>query len=137
MSSAARNCRAYGRKYASSKGYVTKNRFARSLKPSRNLGGNVSAISVIGASPRNRYIGFSNELPPVSTMASSAPSASSMRATSMLSSSHSPPGTPSAMLSLARTAIRSPIASFTDCRDLAGETGAVLERRRPTSPFAG
>ena len=42
-------------------------------------GGNIAAISAIGASPRNRYIGFWNELPPVSSIASSVPSASSRR----------------------------------------------------------
>ena len=41
----------------------------------------MAAISSTGASPRKRYIGFWNELPPVSSSASSVPSASSRRAT--------------------------------------------------------
>ena len=49
-------------------------------------------------------MGLESELPPVSSMASSAPSVSSIRANSMLSSSQNPPDTPSAMLSLAVTA---------------------------------
>ncbi len=73
----------------------------------------MAANSWRGASPRNRYMGLANELPPVRVSASRAPSASSSRATSTLSSSHSPPGTPSAMLSLAVTATRSPTASRT------------------------
>ena len=113
MSSAARNWRAYARKYASSNGYDGRNRFPISLKPVRNGCGNAAAISSIGASPRNRYIGFFNEPPPVSSSASSAPSASSRRATSRLWSSQMPPGNASAMLSLAMTAMSGPTASRT------------------------
>jgi len=81
--------------------------------PARNGAGSVAANSRRGASPRNRYIGFESELPPVSSSASRAPSDSSMRANSMLSSSQKPPATPSVMLSLAVTATWSPTASFT------------------------
>ena len=58
-------------------------------------------------------MGLASELPPVSSSASSAPSASKSVAISTLSSSHSPPSTPSAMLSLAVTAVSGPTASRT------------------------
>ena len=54
-------------------------------------GGSVAPNSCRGASPRKRYIGLASELPPVSSSASSAPSASKSAATSTLSSSHRPP----------------------------------------------
>ncbi len=54
----------------------------KSLKPVRIGCGNMAAISCTGASPRNRYIGFCNELPAVSSSASSVPSLSSNCATS-------------------------------------------------------
>ena len=83
------------------------------LKPSRIGGGKVAPNSRSGASPRNRYIGLASELPPVSSSASSAPSASNRVATAMLSSSCSPLGTPSTMLSLAVTATDGAAASRT------------------------
>ncbi len=58
-------------------------------------------------------MGLARELPPVSSSASSAPSDSKSVAISTLSSSHSPPSTPSAMLSFAVTATPGPAASRT------------------------
>ena len=58
-------------------------------------------------------MGLASELPPVSSRASRAPSASSMAAASRLSASLSPPAVPSFMFSLAMTAAWSPTASRT------------------------
>ena len=102
-----------------------------SLKPVRSGCGNAAAISSIGASPRNRYMGFFNELPPVSSMASSAPSCSSRRAAAMLSLSQMPPRYPSIMLSFASTAMESPTAARNLAHDLARELGAVLDAAAP------
>ena len=63
----------------------------------------------------------------MSVSASSAPSASSMRANSMLSSSQKPPRTPSAMLSLAVTATSATDRVAHGLHDRAREPGPVLE----------
>ena len=90
--------------------------------------GSVAPNSCSGASPRKRYIGLASELPPVSSNASSAPSASKSAATATLSSSQRPPSTPSAMLSLAVTATSGPGRVAHGAQDGAGEAGAVLHR---------
>ena len=82
--------------------------------PHRSGGLKALANSLIGASPRNRYIGLTSELPAVSSMASSPPSSSSHLAVCSDSSSEMPPRTPSAMLSFAVTAIGLP--SFSTAR---------------------
>ncbi len=54
-------------------------RWPTKRKPRRTGPGSVAPNSCSGASPRNRYIGLASELPPVSSSASSAPSASNER----------------------------------------------------------
>ena len=97
-------------------------------KPSRTGAGSVAPNSWSGASPRKRYIGFASELPPVSSNASSVPSASKSAAMATLSSSQRPPSTPSAMLSLAVTATSGPAVVAHGAQDGAGEAGVVLDR---------
>ena len=82
--------------------------------PHRSGGLNAPANSLIGASPRNRYIGLTSELPAVSSIASRPPSSSSHFAVWSDSSSEMPPRTPSAMFSFAVTAIGVP--SFSTAR---------------------
>ena len=90
------------------------NFFAVSLKPVFMMRlGKISAISCTGTSPRKKYIGFSNELPPVNSIASSAPSLSSIFATSTHSSTWKPVFTPSSKLSFAISATLSGIDSLT------------------------
>jgi len=95
-------------------------------------GGNWAANSRTGASPVNRYIGFSSELPAVSSRASTLPSASSHAPTWMLSSSQNPPGTPSSMFSLAMIASWLPTASRT-ARATSRASRARLARLPPNS----
>ena len=72
-------------------------------------------------------MGFSSELPPVSSRASTVPSCSSHRATSTLSSSQKPPGTPSDMLSLAVTAMRFADGLTNGLQDLSGKARTILQ----------
>ena len=108
------------------KGRTCRKRPPMNLKPSRTGPGRVAPNSRSGASPRKRYIGLASELPPVSSMASSTPSDSNSEATSRLSSSHRPPGTPSAMFSLAVTRHLVAHGVAHGPQDLPGEAGAVL-----------
>ena len=108
-----------------------KKRPPNSFIPILSRPGNISAISSTGASPRKRYIGFSNELPPVNVMASSAPSSSSICANSMLSLSQKPPRTPSAMLTLAVTATDDPTARRTACTTATWEPCSIVETAAP------
>ncbi len=108
-----------------------RNREPTTRNPARRGAGSVAANSARGASPRKRNIGLDSELPPVSSMASSAPSDSSIRPNSRLSSSQNPPSTPSAMLSLAVTAARSPTASRTALTTCTREAGPVDQRAAP------
>ena len=79
--------------------------------PQRSGGLKAPANSLIGTSPRNRYIGLTRELPAVNSIASSPPSSSSHFAVCNASSVEMPPRTPSAMFSFAVTAIGVPAFS--------------------------
>ena len=83
----------------------------------------VAANSARGTSPRNRYMGLASEPPPVSSRASSAPSASRSRAAATLSSSHNPPGTPSTIVELRGDGDLSPTASRTARTTWRGKRG--------------
>src|SRR3546814_18062658 len=105
LSSDLRNVRGGRSRDASRYGYSPKN-FLPVIRMPQLLGGlNAPANSLSGASPRNRYIGLTRELPAVSSMASSPPSSCSHLAVCRDSSIGLPPRTPSAIASLAVTAI--------------------------------
>ena len=101
----ARNSLASRSRYASRYGY-SRRIFLPDIRTPHRIGGlKTLANSLSGTSPRNRYIGLTNELPAVSSMASSPPSSSSHLAVCSASSTVMPPRTPSVMLSFAVTAI--------------------------------
>ena len=76
-------------------------------------------------------MGLASEEPPVISMASRWPSASSMRANSTLSGTSNPPFTPSSRLILAVTAMWAGAALADRGHDLAGEAGPVLQAAGP------
>src|SRR3546814_11506848 len=105
LSSDLRNVRGGRSRDASRYGYSPKN-FLPVIRMPQLLGGlNAPANSLSGASPWNRYIGLTRELPAVSSMASSPPSSCSHLAVCRDSSIGMPPRTPSVIVSLAVTAI--------------------------------
>ena len=93
-----------------------------------------AANSLIGTSPRNRYIGLTRELPAVSSIASSPPSSCSQRAVCSDSSMSIPPRTPSAMLSLAITAIGAAPSRSTSRRTAVTIARATLARLASDPP---
>ncbi len=119
-------------KYASSKGYSFMKPFPIGVFMPRRTGSGIEAAnSLIGTSPRKRYIGFISELPPLIWSASRLPSASSSWANSRPASVVTPPLNPSLSDTLAVTATSPADLVAYGAGHLPAEPRPVLERAVP------